>query len=824
MNRSSFLLGVLLAGNAVAWTAAWHQRPLAPESAAAIEATSARSPYASERDWMASDIARSIAALARPDEVLDVRGNVQPDGKTVAITIAGREPYRLVVDRSLWTSGTYVPLAAALLKPAAHGTTDAASQDLDVRQPLTNLTVETLLEQNARISAMLTTDVRSAAAHESAAMILAAYAMREHAGRFSDVRPALNRMTAHLAVAAALRGDGSITRDGAFARAILAVLVGLQRDAIAMTDSLQAAPTTAADRAWIRAIRLRATRDWRDPLDPRSATLLEQFEYASAVDGRRGSDHLLDYLDSFEPREVNDWHRIGLTFSFSIEAGHRFTREIVRRELDEATRVLTSLEAAPDDEQALMTAMNQRPASPVRREQGRAVVCVLGWDLWAGFHQRHLLNTLNSTSAHFGNIAATELGEEFTSQAQSRFSRLTLFPFVLRTLTSSLDDYVRSVADGRRVVETHPELVTAAAWNLMTQNRRSKDEAFPFFIEWFNPNVPDGTAFDLDARALLPNCPRPPTPEQARFWAQAGPYDHWTVWSSAYFNSKIRPTYAEVRRDFGPLLDYDYMAVEKVIDYMEMPMAQRIAHARRLCVISSAKCYRLAELLLRDRQEEEAAVVYDRWATTARSRVTVSNKLTWLVRKYEATGRSARAEALARMAAETGSEGGLETLAHLLDRRGRLEEAHQIYEHIAERYGYTRDLGTFMLRQALRTGDHALELRAWDMLRAEFPDGMQRAGLYALDRTPIDGVVFGAFGRRAAATGLRQSDVIIGIDGWRVRNFAQFAVVTRLRHDDRMTFVVWRDGRFQELHATVPERWFGLPIVDYRGTLGHPPK
>ena len=52
-------------------------------------------------------------------------------------------------------------------------------------------------------------------------------------------------------------------------------------------------------------------------------------------------------------------------------------------------------------------------------------------------------------------------------------------------------------------------------------------------------------------------------------------------------------------------------------------MAQRIVHARRLCVISSAKCYRLAELLLRDRQEEEAAVVYDRWATTARNAAAV---------------------------------------------------------------------------------------------------------------------------------------------------------------------------------------------------------
>jgi len=39
-----------------------------------------------------------------------------------------------------------------------------------------------------------------------------------------------------------------------------------------------------------------------------------------------------------------------------------------------------------------------------------------------------------------------------------------------------------------------------------------------------------------------------------------------------------------------------------------------------------------------------------------------------------------------------------------------------------------------------------------------------------------------------------------------------------------MKFLVWRDGRYQELTLRVPERWLGVPIVTYRGTTGHPPE
>jgi S1-C subfamily serine protease len=78
------------------------------------------------------------------------------------------------------------------------------------------------------------------------------------------------------------------------------------------------------------------------------------------------------------------------------------------------------------------------------------------------------------------------------------------------------------------------------------------------------------------------------------------------------------------------------------------------------------------------------------------------------------------------------------------------------------------------------------------------------------------GVTFHTFGDRAAAAGLRRTDVIVAVDGWRVRNVSQYLAASRFVHDEKMTFLVWRDGRYQDLSARVPERSMGTRLKDYR--------
>lgn len=127
--------------------------------------------------------------------------------------------------------------------------------------------------------------------------MLAAFALREPVGRQSDTRWAMNRMTAHLALADyALRGDAAASIDGRLASAALSVLTGHQVRAMAAIDGLDSDASTPAVQAWTRAIRLRVTEDWRTLADPRAATRLEQRGYLRArrVTGRNvtGSSEL----------------------------------------------------------------------------------------------------------------------------------------------------------------------------------------------------------------------------------------------------------------------------------------------------------------------------------------------------------------------------------------------------------------------------------------------------------------------------------------------------------------------------------------------------
>ena len=149
-----------------------------------------------------------------------------------------------------------------------------------------------------------------------------------------------------------------------------------------------------------------------------------------------------------------------------------------------------------------------------------------------------------------------------------------------------------------------------AAWNLLAARPGyvQRPAAFPFVASWFNPAVPTGTAFDLHARALLPGCPRPPSRAQARLWADAAPFDHWTVWSAEWLAVEGKPSIDAIRRAFGPLVEDDYVALLKMLDYLAMKPGERIAIAEKLCDITASRCDAVADLLLGDARDDGSDV------------------------------------------------------------------------------------------------------------------------------------------------------------------------------------------------------------------------
>ena len=795
------------------------QSPLVAAASRATAATGTALGQAHEQEWVVADVVTAIASLAseqagpRPS----LRVETEPGGWAHRLTFGAGAPTRLQIVGHVWSTATYLPHAQQQLGDRARRQAAGRAEDGNARAALVDLRPEVLMDQDREISRRLKANRWSPGAHESAALLVGAFALRETWALFGDSRSELSRMTAHLTLAQALRGGTTETRDGVLARAIHATLAGLQRDALAIVTSLDTPDASAADRAWIRALRLRLTGDWRTPLPVAPASRLELFEHARALRARVGADAMMDWLQTFEQDTAPDWARIALLAMndsrFTLEAAAVYSQGALDREVNEARRVWSRLQGGRDVSDAdLLAALNDAP-TPARIADGGDDV-VLDWPRWAAALQRHVATALSARGRYHRMRGDRESGREHVDEVVQRFSRLALFPLVLRSVAVDGPEYARSMRESRQLAAARPELITASVWNLLTERPRfaAPAEGFPVLHAWMFPIVPTGTAFDLYPRALQPECPRPPSPQQAVLWAAAQPYEEWTVWSGQWLPATGKPAAAAVIKAFGPLLEYDAQANEHVTSWLDVSTAESLTYARRLCELSS-ECGRHAWLLLWDGREQEARSAYEYWMKRSRDPLGPANQAEWLARHYLRTGRVADAMRVATFAAGPGSADGLVVLGELLDSLGRHDEAAKIYEAIADRYGNRVPLGIHRLRGALRTGDRDAEVAAMGDLQAVFPRGLEPLALHALDPTPKDGVRYGPIGRRASAIGVQQDDVVVGVDEWRVRDWQQYGVALDVRHDrEEVALTVFRNGRYQQLSLRMPERKLGIAL------------
>ena len=790
------------------------QTPSLGALAAAAEAKSSRP---TEQQWIVAEVVARMTSIVSPDGTAAVVRVTQPPAAvaqaTFTVTLPNGAPMRIEVVDHLWAPGTFAGVAAQLLGSQASAASPV-SMDVNARSALTDLTIDTLLSENERISTLLDQNMRNPDAHEAAALLIGAFALQEP-WWLGDVRPSLSRMTAHLAMAQVLRAGRAEARDGTLARAILTALVGRQRDAIAIVSAFEPQSASTADRRWVRALRLRITGDWRGTPPSASDSVLERMEHGRAVRERLGMDAFLAYLDTL-PEEARgvDWHRLAFTNDgWNTEAGHRFTPENVAYEAVESAHIWSRLHAGRPIEQMEIADLNARPASALKSE---GKVQILDWGSWAAQQQRHLAKTLIATASHAFNMGQS--ASDVIKTYDKTFSGLWLYPVVLRWTARGAEDYERAVRLARPIVEQTPELVVPAAWTFLLEKPAFATRPMPLPLDtpWFTPHVPAGTALELGWRSLRKNNQRPPTRAEITRWAQDMPYDHYTLWSKEWLLVDGSPTLKAVRTALAPLVGYDVNALLKIIMYMPLTDADRIEVSQGLCSLAVGECNFLGEALLMVNREKEAAAAYDKWEGGARDRVAVSQEVTWLIRYHQARGDKSRAEAIARGAGETGSARGLQELAEWLDRAGRYDEAEQAYRRIVDRYEDTVPLGTFLMRQSRRRSDPALQEEASQLLQRIYPAGLEPLAKHNLEPVAAIGVTFHTFGPRAAAAGLQRTDIIVAVDGWRVRDTAQYLAATRFSHDDLMKLLVWRDGRYQDLSVRVPERSMGTRFKEYR--------
>ena len=229
MPRGSFALALVLAlvTAGIAETGTFSDLSGPRASATAGDTAAAR-----EQEWIVSEIARSMlnaAAYAGHFDVGDpfqVRsvGRGSTGARRFRLT-RGAEEYTVTTDRP-WMPEPYTRMARSLMADGAglSVTEDAITDHVDAAGAQS-------------ISRLLQNHPRSGAVHERAALLLGlSVQKRAITSATFDARPALCRMTAHLAIASALHSGGA-TKDGRLAEQLLAFLASQQPEGIALPAS-----------------------------------------------------------------------------------------------------------------------------------------------------------------------------------------------------------------------------------------------------------------------------------------------------------------------------------------------------------------------------------------------------------------------------------------------------------------------------------------------------------------------------------------------------------------------------------------------------------
>jgi S1-C subfamily serine protease len=97
-----------------------------------------------------------------------------------------------------------------------------------------------------------------------------------------------------------------------------------------------------------------------------------------------------------------------------------------------------------------------------------------------------------------------------------------------------------------------------------------------------------------------------------------------------------------------------------------------------------------------------------------------------------------------------------------------------------------------------------------------FPDGIEEAHLADLAKgpAPADGVKLLYENGRVRRNGLQQFDVIVAVNGRRVRNGLQYNAALDLSPTDDIDLIFWRDGQYQEKTVHLSSRRFFVDISD----------
>ncbi len=792
--------------------------------------------YGNEGQWLVATTATDIARLVRyartsklPELTLAV-DSLPPAGKLPAyrLRFAGDASWKapavdLQVQEHVWAPATYQPLAAKLLaQEGLKGKPSAGSDRL--LEALTDLRADVLLAENRRLSEELAAHPLDPRLHEQAALLLGAFGLREGEGTFADLRPTLCAMSAHLALAMALRGKAPVSSEGALASVLVDILSDRFVPAAAGLARLETTLKEPSAQPWLRALDLRASRAWKRLESPTRATLLERICFVRALHAAIGETPALEFLEQGGQEAVVDWVRILFSSpGVSVEVTNSLGSIAVAAELGDAAPLVGVAPTASPETIIGALGRLEGQAEPRLGQGPRPVVA--SRTFLAAAAGRQILAAARAEVYGLDHMLGLEEDAHERSDELSKLleplalADLLRLPWYSQRGQAGLQVQVGACARGAELLGRRPEAVGEDGWRAIDSTCVKEREAglVPRVEQWLEPAIPAGTAYAATAR-LYVAARQKLGPEDAEALFALSPRSQTIL--NYYANQALRrgPTAEDIKAAWGAAWDTEALPLYMLVQLAKegSSSAELLELRGRQCNLEASHCLEYGAELADAGQIEKAVSVYEKAVATVRDRVAVANDADWLADYYIDNGRTEAALRLASEVGEVYSAAGLFTQARVLERLGRLDEAEAVYRVESERYR-SGGLAAFYVRRS-RRGDQAYADRASLALKKLFPSGLVPADITKMEPPPP----FRAAGTglpldqrwmtpRYVKAGLQAGDIILAVDGIRIGDAEQWYCVRSFTDDPRISLVVERGGKLIEIKGLFQRDKFGPP-------------
>lgn len=793
-----------------------------------------KTPFQSECEFIVQTIVSDVA-----EQMYFAANHDMPDAKSVSVTVSEKRgspvdtpeyqlqiavgPKQLTcdvrIDGPIWSSAVYhqvatqIAQAIALKAPHAEQTSDTA-----LLAKLSDSAAETIEHENQRLSAALEQDFSNPELHEQAALLLGAFLLRDHSGKFFEVRSPLCRLTAHLVMADFFRGDAPAGINGQLAEAAMLTLANDESQAVEKLNAI--GTNNSAALPMVRTLLARNTGDYRPLEKLRNRSHLESIAWFLAASDYVDVDLAWPKLGDDQKQTV-DFVRIANTMNYSVAIGHQLLASSIPLEMQEVYAVYNLSHGESLNQKDLISALNEEPERCFSRSGDEVHVRIIGWGQWADFLQRHLCHAIQQNFAFMDTRwGVHDDAKDFAAQSESFFGGLRLYPFVRRFNCTDEKSYHKAEDDGFKVTIATPHLVPAECWNYLCYRvpfaPPYNPSPNPHVNEWHSHNPPPGTVYDLSPRldhpSLISRSDAVARFEQLHDWA---PYDPHIIHYLLEHKYKNEPTYDQAAKLFSAVLPYSINAMRTLANTVYKQPQQYEKLMLQAAALDPACYYMLGDYEI-DRQQEDLAAEYiDKACAADPDTVRAANHSYWRVRYYLKKGQTEKARQIADAGAQTYSGTGLEAKAYFLEKTFNYDQAFKWYTAINERYDDPKPLIAFCERYKDQTGNNRFDPLLDKLIKKLFPSGMEKVSLRDFQGPPTDGVSVLHENSLVTAAGLRTGDVIVALNGTRTHNFTQYMVVRDLLNVPELDLIVWQGSAYHELKANPPNHKFGVNFGDY---------